>query len=90
MTQAEYEDYYPNAVQNLANETAKANRVSPDETLCSARRCFETLLPEGNLKNKYRIKRLCRLMCGKAVPFRQAAIEVSRLRRPFEAEPSGI
>ncbi len=49
MTQAEYENYYPNDVQNLANETAKANRVSPDETLCSARRCFETLLPEGNL-----------------------------------------
>ncbi len=49
MTPAEYENYYPNAVQNLANETAKANRVSPDETLCSARRCFETLLPEGNL-----------------------------------------
>ena len=49
MTQAEYENYYLNAVQNLADETAKANGVSPDETLCSAKRCFETLLPEGNL-----------------------------------------
>lgn len=49
ITQAEYEDYYPNAVQNLANETARANCVSPDEMLGSAERCFKTLLPEGNL-----------------------------------------
>lgn len=49
ITQAEYADYYPNAVQNLADETAKANCVSPDETLSSAKRCFETLLPEDNL-----------------------------------------
>lgn len=49
MTQAEYEAYYPNAVQNLANEAARAHRVSSDETINSARVCFETLMPEGNL-----------------------------------------
>lgn len=55
MTQAEFGDYYPNALRNLAHEMAKANRVPPNEALTLARRCFETLLPEGkvNVPDQY-------------------------------------
>lgn len=49
MAQTEFEVYYPKAVRNLAHEMAKANRIPPNEALTLARRCLETLLPEGNV-----------------------------------------
>lgn len=49
MSQTDYEDYYPKALQNLALEVARATQISPEETLPSAGKCFESLLPEGSL-----------------------------------------
>ncbi len=50
MTQKEYDDYYPKALQHLADEMAKARGASSEEMLEPARKSFKTLLPGGNIE----------------------------------------
>ena len=78
MTQTEYEAYYQNAVQNLANEMAKANRIAPEETLCAAKKWFEMLLPKNdlNVPDQY----LCNIFAdGQKIGFLWFAVRRDRI-----------
>lgn len=50
MTQKDYDEYYPAALQHLADELAKAKGVSPDDMIEAAKNSFETLLPGGSVE----------------------------------------
>lgn len=50
MTQENYDDYYPGALQHLADEMAKARGVSSEAMMEAAKNSFEALLPGGNVE----------------------------------------
>lgn len=50
MSQKEFDAYYPGALKHLAEELSLARDISHDEALDLARKSFDSLLPNGDVK----------------------------------------